>query len=105
MSSREIVPFVIAFIGGIGGLVNTLVWSDILTMVNRSRPVDDQIPIAVTSRSDVQSAMKNFPFRRRKILDQFHREFPQSRLNYWYWASVGWMGFCVSAVAVTLFAR
>jgi hypothetical protein len=29
MSSREIVPFVIAFVGGIGGLVNTLVWSDI----------------------------------------------------------------------------
>ena len=105
MSSREIVPFVIAFIGGMGALVNTLVWSDILTTVNRSRPVDDQIPFAVTSLSDVRWAIKNIPFHRRKILQQFHREFPQSRLYYWYWASVGWIGLCAVAVIVTLYSR
>jgi hypothetical protein len=105
MSSRDLVPFVIAFIGGLGGLVNTVVWRDILTIVNRARPVDEQIPFAFTSLSDVEWAMRNFPFYPWKVLNQFHREFPQSRLYYWYWGSVAWMGLCFVALIVTLFTR
>ena len=105
MSSREIIPFVIAFIGGMGGLVNALVWSDILSIVNQSRPVDDQIRFAITSLSDLQSRIKFSPFYVWRIVKDFHQRFPQNRLYYWCWGSAGWMVFCFVAFIMIIFAR
>jgi hypothetical protein len=104
-SSREILATVIAFFGGMGGLASTLVWSDILSALNRSRPADDQIPFAITTRSDVRWLLKNFQFDRWRFLKDFHHEFPQSRLYYWYLASFGWMALCFVTCAALIFIR
>jgi hypothetical protein len=105
LSNREILAAVIAFSGGMGGLVSTLVWSDILSALNRFRPEEDQIPFAITSLSDVRWLLRNFPFHRWRFLEHFHREFPQSRLYYWYLASFGWMALCFVACAAIIFIR
>jgi len=44
MSFREIIPFVLAAVGGIGGLANALAGMEIVDALNTNRPTDDQIP-------------------------------------------------------------
>jgi hypothetical protein len=105
VSNREILAVVIAFFGGLGGLVSTLVWSDILSALNRSRPADNQIPFAITSLNEFRWLLKNFPFHRRRFLKDFRRECPQSRLYYWYLASFGWMVLSFVACAAIIFIR
>ena len=44
MSFREIIPFVLAAVGGIGGLANAVAELEIVDALNTKRPADDQIP-------------------------------------------------------------
>jgi hypothetical protein len=98
---REIVPFILAAIGGIGGLVGTLIWSEMLDVVNRHRSPNDQIPFALVSWSDF---INYWPIRRRPILREFRRLEPESRLHRWYVASLIWM-FFFAAIAFAALVR
>lgn len=101
MSSRGVIPFLIAAIGGLGGLVGTLVWSDMLRAVNRQRPPDNQIPFGLVTWSDFA---RYWPLRRRPVIQEFRRLHPGSRLHYWYVASLIWMYVLVAiAFATALF--
>jgi hypothetical protein len=94
VSRHEIVPFVLAGIGGIGGLVGTLIWSQILDVVNRHRSPNDQIPFGLVTWSDLS---KYWPIWRRPILRQFRLLQPESHLYRWYVASLIWMYFFIAA--------
>jgi hypothetical protein len=88
MSSRDKFLIVMALLGGVGGLVNTLLYSEIVAALNTRRPPDDAIPFGVMSWDDFKKMHGWWYW---KVLTQFHREFPASKLYYWSIVSVGWM--------------
>jgi hypothetical protein len=94
MSSRDKVLVILAVCGGLGGLVNTLVYSDIVSALNSKRTPGDSIPFALTDLT-----RKNWEWSYWKVLREFHREFPDSKLNHWSIVSVGWM-FLLFAIAL-----
>jgi hypothetical protein len=91
MSKREIIPFLLAAIGGIGGLVNALVSMSMVDAVNPKRPPDDQIPSLVTRWKDYEWLLQNFPFPYRRPWKEYLQQFPKSRLYFWHVVSLIWM--------------
>jgi hypothetical protein len=99
MSSGEFIPLLLAFVGGLGGLVNALIWSDMLRALNGRRSAENQIPFSLVTWDDFE---KHWPIRRRPFLKEFRQQFPESRLYFWYVASVVWMvSFLVAAAALS----
>lgn len=99
MPTREIAPFILVGIAGVGGLVGTLIWSEMLDVVNRHRSPNDQIPFALVSWRDF---IKYWPIRRRPIVREFRRLQPESHLYRWYIASYIWMFFFGAIAFATL---
>jgi len=105
MSSRDAIPLLIAAIGGLGGLVATLVYSDMLRAVNRQRPPDNQVPFGLITWGDF---VQHWPLRRRRVAKEFRRIRPESHLYRWYVASLIWMYVLIAiafAAAVILSER
>jgi hypothetical protein len=75
MSFREIIPFVLAAVGGIGGLANALAGMEMVDALNTKRPADNQIPNPPVTRTEFAWFLKNPGFGywgcRRKYRDQF----------------------------------
>ena len=86
MLHYAILPIILAVIGGLGGLVNTLVYSEIVSALNSRRSPDDPIPFAMTDLT-----RKNLEWSYWKVLAEFRRDFPDSRLYLWSSVSLGWM--------------
>lgn len=105
-SVRELAPFVAAFIGGWGGLASALSWMSIADALNRSRTPEDQIPTLTGSWTDLKRhwelAGSYGLFYRWKLLKEFHRDNPNSRLYFWCVGGEVWLfGFmCIAAVIV-----
>jgi hypothetical protein len=100
---RELTPFVLAFVGGWGGVLSTIMWWQIIDLLNTRRPPDDQIPAALLTFQDYKKHHHGLVF---KHIQEFHRQFPESRLYFWYWASICWMfAFILAAAMVLLSAQ
>jgi hypothetical protein len=98
MSSRDKVLVILAVCGGLGGFVNTLLYSDLVAALNSKRPADDQIPFAIISWDDFKKTRIG-RWSYWKVLREFHRKFPDSKLYQWSIASAGWM-FLLFAIAL-----
>jgi hypothetical protein len=90
MSNRDKILVILAFLTGIGGLVHTLLYSDIVEALNARRPPDDQIPFGIFSWDDFKKTHIQGWFYW-KALTEFHREFPRSKLYRWSIVSLAWM--------------
>lgn len=101
MSTGELIPFVFALIGGLGGLVSTLVWSHMVRALNARRNAGDQIPFSLVTWDDF---WKHWPIRRLPLLKEFRRDFPDSRLYFLYIAGIVWMYSFVGLAGVLLLA-
>ena len=91
MSGRQLLPFILAAIGGLGGFVDTVVYSDMVAALNALRAPNDQIPFAITDWDALKSPLDGGRLTYWHVLRQFRREFPHSRLNAWNVASLAWM--------------
>ncbi|HEY2109682.1 MAG TPA: hypothetical protein VGH17_07255 [Candidatus Acidoferrales bacterium] len=104
MSFPEIIPFVLAAVGGIGGLANALAGMEMVDALNTKRPADNQIPNPPVTRTEFAWFLKNPGFGywgcRRKYRDQF----PHGNLLSWQNASMLWM-FCFFIAAAWAFVR
>jgi hypothetical protein len=102
-SKRDAFAFLLGLIGGMGSVVGLVAWWDILEVVNRARPPDDQIPAVFATWNDFA---KYWPLRHGPILKEFRRLAPQSRLVYWYFASYLWLAvFVIIAAFVAMSPR
>ncbi len=97
MSSSDKYPLILAVLGGLAGFVDTLRYSDIVAALNTKRPLDDQIPFGISSWDDLKKTGIQGCYYW-KVLREFHREFPGSKMCYWSLASIAWM-FLLSAIA------
>ena len=102
MPYRVLIPIGLCFIGGWGGLVGTIVWWQIVDALNCKRAASDQIPIAFASRKDFAWLLENYPYPFWKILKEFRRQYPESRLYLWYIISVVWMFSFIGVGGVVL---
>jgi hypothetical protein len=59
MSFPEIIPFVLAAVGGIGGLANALAGMEMVDALNTKRPADNQIPNPPVTRTEFAWFLKN----------------------------------------------
>jgi hypothetical protein len=91
MSIREIIPFALAAIGGIGGLVNALVEMEIVDALNTKRPPDNQIPNPPLSWNELTWYLKNPGFHYWGCRRRYRDQFPNGRLLSWQTASLVWM--------------
>ena len=66
---------------GVAGLVSTLVWSDMVALLNQSRPTDDQIPFGRTSWRELEWWLSHGGYWR--LVNEFHRQYPTNRLYIW----------------------
>jgi hypothetical protein len=96
MSSSEKFLVVLAILGGVGGLLNTLLYSDIVAALNARRPPDDAIPFTIMSWDEFK---KKGRWHYWQVLMQFHREFPDSKLYYWSIVCAAWM-FLLFVIAI-----
>ena len=100
LAPKDLLPFALAFVGGWGGLGATIVWWQILDLLNTRRPPDDQLPVAILTRRDF---VKHWPIPVWRHVRDFHRQFPESKLYYWYWGCVAWLYTFVVAAGVVMF--
>ena len=98
MSSRDKFLVIWVILGGLGGLVNTLLFSDVIAALNTNRSPDDPIPFGLTSWDDFKKTRIG-GWSYWKVLREFRREFPNNKLCYWSMGSAGWM-FLLFAIAV-----
>jgi hypothetical protein len=103
MSSRDKFLVIWAILGGLGGLVNTLLYSDIVAALNTRRPPDDPIPFGITSWDDFRKTRIG-AWSYWKVLREFRREFPDSKLDYWSIVSAAGM-FLLFAIAAGFLFR
>jgi len=98
MSSRDKYLLILAVLGGLGGFVNTLLYSDIVAALNTKRPLDDQVPFGIFSWDDLKkTGIQGWHYW--KVLSEFHREFPRSKLYRWSIVSLVWM-FALFLIAI-----
>lgn len=94
----SLVAFFITFV--IAAFANAIMSLKMIDALNRSRSVEDRIPVFVASVADLKWSIRNGPFPFVRILKEFHRQFPESPLYFWsifilaYW--------CVIFVAAVL---
>lgn len=100
LTTQDLIPLAVLFMGGWGGLLGTVVWWQILDLLNSRRPQDGQIPAAIVTWSDL---IKHWPIPVWRHVQEFHRQFPESRLYFWYWAALVWM-FTMFLISFVLFA-
>ena len=87
-----LIAFILTFV--IAAFANAIISLTMIGALNRSRPLDDQIPIFVTSVADFKWSIRNGPFPFVRILKEYHRQFPKSLLYFWsifilvYWGAV-----------------
>lgn len=80
------------------GLPGALLWMTIVDEVNKQRPPDDQIPVVLATRRDVQWWFHNwFPYP--KILKEHRRLRPSSRTRFWLMACWGLLLFTLVLLA------
>ncbi len=92
---RVLIPLGLAFVGGWGGLVNTLVWWQILEAPNTRRRPEDCFQIGFHSWP---GPGKRHPWFAWPLIREFRAQFPDSRLYFWYIVSIGWLfGFVLAA--------
>jgi hypothetical protein len=78
----------------IASFANAIINLTMIDALNRSRPLDDRIPVFITSVADLKWSIRNGPFPFVRILKEFHQQFPESRLYFWsifiliYWLVV-----------------
>jgi hypothetical protein len=102
MPKHEVILFVLAGIGGIAGPVGALIWSPIVDVLNSKRAASDQIPFGFASRKGFAWLLENYPYPFRKMLKEFRRQYPESRLHLWYIIRVVWMFSFLAVAAVVL---
>lgn len=93
MSIREIIPFVLAAVGGIGGMANALVAMEIVDAVNTKRPADNQIPNPPLKWNEFLWFLKNPGSHYWGCRRRYREQFPEGSLLWWQNASILWM-FC-----------
>lgn len=102
VAARALIPFAFAYVGGWGGLFAGIMWWQIVDLLNTRRPPEDQIPVALVTWKDFIK-YEHVPVW--KYVRAFHRQFPESRLYFWYWASLAWMFAFFLAGVVILFRQ
>jgi hypothetical protein len=102
VSSRDKFLVIWAILGGLGGLVNTLLYADVVAALNTKRSPDDPIPFAVMSWDDFKKTRIG-AWSYWKVLREFRREFPDSKLYYWSIVSAAWMFLLFATAARFLF--
>jgi hypothetical protein len=86
MLYHAILPLISAVIAGLGGLVHTLVYSDIVSALNSGRPPDAANPFAMTDFT-----LRDLEWSYGKVWAEFHREFPESKLYFSGFVGMGGM--------------
>jgi hypothetical protein len=102
MSTREIIPFVVAAIGGIGAAVAALIHMGMVDALNTRRPIEAQIPNPPVTWSEFKWFGKNPGFDYWSVLRKYREEFPDGKLRFWHTAGLVWMFSCF-VVFVVLF--
>jgi hypothetical protein len=100
MSTREIIPFVVAAIGGIGAAVATLIHMSMVDDLNTRRRIDDQIPNPPLTWSELKWFGKNPGSDYWSVLRKYRGEFPDGKLRFWHTAGIVWMFSCFVVVVV-----
>jgi hypothetical protein len=98
LTTRELIPLAIGYLGCWGGVIGTIVWWQIIDLLNTRRPPEDQIPAAIVTYKDF---IKYYPLPVWRHVRDFHRQFPESRLYFWYWASLAWL-FTLGLTSIVL---
>jgi hypothetical protein len=102
ISIREIIPFVVAAIGGFGGMVGALAHMRMIDALNSLRASGEQIPNPPTSGDEFRWFWKNPGFDYWSVLRKYRIEFPDGKLRFWLTAGTIW-AISWFAVAVVLF--
>jgi hypothetical protein len=102
MATREIIPFVLAAIGGFGGLVSALIHMSMVDALNTQRPIDDRIPNPRVTWDDCKWIWKNPGFGYWGVRRKYREQFPAGKLLFWETVSIAWMHI-FEACAVLLF--
>lgn len=88
----SLIIFIVTFV--IAAFANAIISLTMISALNRSRPLEDRIPVFISSVADFKWSIQNGPFPFVRILRAFHRQFPESPLYFWsifilaYWAVV-----------------
>ena len=104
MSFREIIPFVLAAVGGVGGLANAVAGMEIVDALNTMRPADDQIPNPPLAWNEFVWFSKNRGFDYWSCRRRYREQFPEGKLVSWQNAGIVWM-FCFFIAAACAFVR
>ena len=86
----------------IGGLATTIMGWTMIDALNRFRPPNDQIPVALVTAKDIRWHFTNGPFPYWKILQEFHQRFPERRIYFWSIFILVWMLAMFVAAALAM---
>lgn len=88
----SLIAFIVTFV--IAAFANAIISLTMIDALNRSRVLNDRIPVFISSIADLKWSIRNGPFPFVRILKDFHRQFPESPLYFWsifilaYWCVV-----------------
>jgi hypothetical protein len=104
MSFPDIIPFILATVGGIGGMANALAGIEIVDALNTNRPIGDQIPNPPLAWNDFVWFSKNPGFGYWSCRRRYREQFPEGKLVSWQNAGLLWM-VCFFIAAACAFIR
>jgi|ERR1700719_2842151 hypothetical protein len=88
MSAKSILIGIWVVVSGICGLVQTLLYHEMIEAINTHRPASDQIPAVTSSWSDVR---KSFHYGFWFVRKEFRRLFPSHRAYFWHTVTIAIM--------------
>jgi hypothetical protein len=100
MSTEAIVIGILVALVGVSGLIQWLLYLDMVDAINTKLPEDDQIPLMVVTWSELT---KSFGRGVWYVPREFRRLFPDRRIYLWHTAAIIFMYVCgLTAVAVVI---